>query len=60
MPDPILVLLTGAGFKVLNHAWWRISMQERVVVTGLGTINSLGHNTTQTWNNAINGVSGLA
>ena len=34
-------------------------MQERVVVTGIGTINSLGHSAAQTWNNAINGVSGV-
>lgn len=34
-------------------------MAERVVVTGTGTINSLGHNTAQTWENALNGVSGV-
>lgn len=31
---------------------------KRVVVTGLGTINSLGKNTSEYWNNLINGVSG--
>ena len=31
---------------------------KRVVVTGLGTINPLGHNLAETWENAKNGVSG--
>lgn len=31
---------------------------KRVVVTGLGTINPLGHNLSETWENAKNGVSG--
>ena len=31
---------------------------KRVVVTGIGTINPLGHNLKETWENAINGVSG--
>ncbi len=31
---------------------------KRVVVTGLGTINPLGHNLSETWENAVNGVSG--
>ncbi len=33
---------------------------KRVVVTGLGTINSLGHNLQETWDNMIKGVSGSA
>jgi len=33
---------------------------KRVVVTGLGTINSLGHNLEETWESMINGVSGAA
>ena len=33
---------------------------KRVVVTGLGTINSLGHNLEETWKAMINGVSGAA
>lgn len=33
---------------------------KRVVVTGLGTINSLGHNLEDTWEALINGVSGAA
>lgn len=33
---------------------------KRVVVTGLGTINALGDNVAQTWENMINGVSGAA
>ena len=31
---------------------------KRVVVTGIGTINPLGNNLKETWENAINGVSG--
>lgn len=31
---------------------------KRVVVTGLGTINPLGHNVADTWEAAKNGVSG--
>lgn len=31
---------------------------KRVVVTGIGTINPLGHNLKKTWENAVNGVSG--
>lgn len=32
----------------------------RVVVTGMGTINPLGHNAKETWDNLVNGVSGAA
>ena len=33
--------------------------KRRVVVTGLGTINPLGNNVSDTWNSLINGVSGV-
>ena len=33
--------------------------KRRVVVTGLGTINPLGNNVSDTWNNLISGVSGI-
>jgi 3-oxoacyl-[acyl-carrier-protein] synthase II len=33
---------------------------KRVVVTGLGTINALGHDVHETWDNMIKGVSGAA
>ncbi|HNZ72394.1 MAG TPA: beta-ketoacyl synthase N-terminal-like domain-containing protein, partial [Prolixibacteraceae bacterium] len=33
---------------------------KRVVVTGLGTINPIGNNIEEYWNNLINGVSGAA
>lgn len=33
-------------------------MEERVVVTGMGTVNPLGLCVEETWNKAINGVSG--
>ena len=33
-------------------------MPDRVVVTGMGTVNPLGLTLSETWKNAINGVSG--
>ncbi len=35
-------------------------MEEKIVITGLGTINSLGHTVGETWERALNGVSGVA
>jgi len=32
---------------------------ERIVITGMGTINPLAHNVKDTWEKAINGVSGV-
>jgi beta-ketoacyl-acyl-carrier-protein synthase II len=34
-------------------------MLERVVITGLGTINSIGHSVEESWRNALNGISGI-
>ena len=34
-------------------------MQERIVITGMGTVNPLGLSVTETWENIINGVSGV-
>ncbi|HLF89959.1 MAG TPA: beta-ketoacyl synthase N-terminal-like domain-containing protein, partial [Anaerolineales bacterium] len=34
-------------------------MPDKVVITGLGTINALGHNVKDTWQNIKNGVSGI-
>jgi beta-ketoacyl-acyl-carrier-protein synthase II len=34
-------------------------MVERIVITGMGTVNSLGLSTPETWENVRNGVSGL-
>jgi len=34
-------------------------MQERVVITGMGTVNPLGLNVSESWKNAIEGVSGV-
>jgi len=33
-------------------------MQDRIVITGMGTVNPLGLNVSETWNKLINGVSG--
>ena len=33
---------------------------EKIVITGMGTVNPLGLNTAETWKNVINGVSGVA
>lgn len=35
-------------------------MQERIVITGMGTVNPLGLNVKETWSNVIAGVSGVA
>lgn len=35
-------------------------MQERIVITGMGTVNPLGLNVEESWHNAIAGVSGVA
>jgi 3-oxoacyl-[acyl-carrier-protein] synthase II len=34
-------------------------MQEKVVITGMGTVNSIGHSLKETWENIIKGVSGM-
>jgi beta-ketoacyl-acyl-carrier-protein synthase II len=34
-------------------------MHDKVVITGMGTVNPLGLSLQESWNNAINGVSGL-
>lgn len=34
-------------------------MPEKIVITGMGTINPLGHSVEESWQKAINGVSGL-
>jgi beta-ketoacyl-acyl-carrier-protein synthase II len=35
-------------------------MTQRVVITGLGTINPVGHTVQEAWGNIVNGVSGVA
>lgn len=35
-------------------------MDERIVITGMGTINGLGHNLKETWKNIVEGVSGVS
>ena len=32
---------------------------EKIVITGMGTVNPLGLNLAETWKNLINGVSGV-
>jgi beta-ketoacyl-acyl-carrier-protein synthase II len=34
-------------------------MLEKVVITGMGTVNALGNSVEESWDNAVNGVSGL-
>jgi beta-ketoacyl-acyl-carrier-protein synthase II len=46
----ILIMETIVGGK----------MQERIVITGMGTVNPLGLNVTESWNSAIAGYSGVA
>ncbi|MCZ2127242.1 MAG: beta-ketoacyl-ACP synthase II [Anaerolineales bacterium] len=35
-------------------------MQERIVITGMGTVSPLGLNVQESWSNVVNGVSGVA
>lgn len=35
-------------------------MKRRVVITGLGTVNAVGHNTKDTWEGIINGKNGIS
>jgi 3-oxoacyl-[acyl-carrier-protein] synthase II len=35
------------------------TMSEKIVITGLGTVNALGNNVEETWDRAVKGVSGL-
>jgi len=35
-------------------------MQERIVITGMGTVNPLGLNVSESWSNVVKGVSGVA
>ena len=35
-------------------------MSRRVVITGMGTVNPIGNNVEETWNNAVKGVCGIA
>jgi 3-oxoacyl-[acyl-carrier-protein] synthase II len=34
-------------------------MDEKIVITGMGTVNPLGLSVAESWNNAINGISGV-
>ncbi len=34
-------------------------MDEKIVVTGMGTVNPLGLSVTESWENAVNGISGV-
>ena len=34
-------------------------MEGKVVVTGMGTVNPIGNNVSETWRNLIKGVSGI-
>jgi beta-ketoacyl-acyl-carrier-protein synthase II len=38
---------------------WSWTMSKRVVVTGMGTINPLGHNLAESWTNLLDGVAGV-
>lgn len=44
----------------MSISFTRKGGQQRVVVTGMGVVSPLGHSLDDTWNNAINGVSGIA
>lgn len=44
----------------MSISFTRKGGQQRVVVTGMGVVSPLGNSMTDTWNNALNGVSGIA
>lgn len=44
----------------MSISFTRKGGQQRVVVTGMGVVSPLGVTMEQTWNNAVNGVSGIA
>lgn len=44
----------------MSTSFTRKGGQQRVVVTGMGAVSPLGTSLNETWNNAINGVSGIA
>ena len=44
----------------MSISFTRKGGQQRVVVTGMGVVSPLGTSMNDTWNNAINGVSGIA
>lgn len=35
-------------------------MEERIVITGMGTVSPLGHSVRETWENSLRGLSGVA
>lgn len=43
----------------MSISFTRKGGQQRVVITGMGVISPLGNTAEETWNNAINGVSGV-
>jgi beta-ketoacyl-acyl-carrier-protein synthase II len=51
------------GFILGNHQYFQFiaggEMQERIVITGMGTVNPLGLNVAETWKNVTAGVSGV-
>ncbi|MES2803051.1 MAG: beta-ketoacyl-ACP synthase II [Bdellovibrionota bacterium] len=44
----------------MSISFTRKGGQQRVVVTGMGVVSPLGISMNETWNNAVNGVSGIA
>lgn len=52
--------LSGARGVILNGMSTPPLSSRRIVITGMGTINPLGHNVTTTWDAIQNGRSGIA
>ena len=46
--------------KNFTHSLTRKSGQKRVVITGVGTVSPLGLSLQESWQNALNGKSGIA
>lgn len=50
---------TLIGWAVRRVRFEEIALNRRVVITGLGTVNPVGNNTEETWNNLLAGKSGI-
>jgi 3-oxoacyl-[acyl-carrier-protein] synthase II len=57
--NPVYIALNGAFVHLLFSKIGGCNLGNRVVITGLGLVTSLGLNKEEFWNNIINGKSGI-
>ena len=63
--EPIVVVLTGSGLKFRETSFNELAQQgglmaDKIVITGMGTVNPLGKSVEESWKNAVEGKSGIA